>query len=49
MSDVKLEYEFTFWQTLGKGMGHANINNTDKYLSFRETELVGAIHKVFGG
>jgi integrase len=34
-------------RTLGKGMGHANINNTDKYLSFRETELVDAIHSVF--
>lgn len=35
-------------RTLAKGLGHENINNTDKYLSFRETELVGAIQRVFG-
>jgi site-specific recombinase XerD len=34
-------------RTLGKALGHENLNNTDKYLSFREDELVGAINKVF--
>jgi len=34
---------------LQAGLGHENINNTIKYLSFNETELVEAIQAVFGG
>ena len=34
---------------LQAGLGHENINNTIKYLSFKEDDLVEAIHDVFGG
>ena len=34
---------------LQAGLGHENINNTIKYLSFNEGELIEAIHDVFGG
>lgn len=33
---------------LGKALGHENLNNTDRYLSFREDELNSAISNVFG-
>jgi len=35
-------------RTMSKALGHANINNTDKYLSFREEEIDDAIVAVFG-
>lgn len=34
---------------LQAGLGHENINNTIKYLSFKEDELIEAIQAVFGG
>lgn len=33
---------------LQAGLGHANINNTIKYLAFKDDELTDAIHDVFG-
>ena len=36
-------------RVLAAGLGHENINNTTKYLSFREDELISAIQEVFGG
>ena len=30
------------------GLGHENINNTIKYLSFKEDDLIEAIQAVFG-
>lgn len=34
---------------LQAGLGHKNINNTIKYLSFNEGALIEAMHAVFGG
>jgi len=34
---------------LQAGLGHENINNTIKYLSFKEDDLIEAIQCVFGG
>jgi len=35
-------------RVLAAGLGHENINNTTKYLSFKEDDLVDAIQEVFG-
>lgn len=34
---------------LQAGLGHENINNTIKYLSFKEDDLIEAMQSVFGG
>lgn len=35
-------------RAVSKSLGHANINNTDKYLSFREEDIDSAIRQIWG-